>query len=283
LLLALTACGSGDVSGGEEPRAQVSRAATPVQVPVLPDGPLAAGRYRYVLGDWDTCDPHLGCTTKVARSAVPDIEVTAPEGWEAANEFHLIAPSTRSGPEGPDGAALVLGWTSYWVGLNAEPCLPIGIPGGHQVPDIRVGPTAADFADAVAARPALHATRPREVTLGGYPGRFFSLTAPRDISGCDNWRPWDPGFFAQGPDSTWEVWAVDVNGLRVVVVATHFPGTPEPVRAHLPDMVTSHRLVTRASTTWPDTCAEPRRVGSSRRARPPRPGPAAHLGGRVRA
>ena len=31
--------------------------------------------------------------------------------------------------------------------------------------------------------------------------------------------------YAQGPDNVWDVWILDVDGDRVVVVATYFPGT----------------------------------------------------------
>jgi hypothetical protein len=107
------------------------------------------------------------------------------------------------------------------------------------VPDIEVGPTIDDFVEAVAARPKLHVTAPRRVKLGGRPARYFRLTGPSDVSRCEGWRPWDPGFYAQGPDNVWDVWAVDVSGFRVVVVTQYFPGTPTEVRTQLRDMVTS--------------------------------------------
>jgi len=75
--------------------------------------------------------------------------------------------------------------------------------------------------------------------VGGYPARFFSLEGPADISGCDNWRPWDPGFYVQGPNNHWDVWVIDVAGDRVLIVTQYFPDTPRDTVVELGDMVGS--------------------------------------------
>ena len=248
VLLALSACGSEEQPAARaatpSASADATPSATPGGVPLLPDGPIAAGRYRFRLDDHETCDPRLRCPVSSKPGPAPDIDVTVPSGWDGWNEFNLVTP-TDTGTDGPIGAALVLGWTSYGVALNAHPCTPQGTEGGHQVPTIAVGPTVDDFVDAVVRHPDLHPTAPRAVTLGGYPGKYFSLTAPSDLSGCDNWRPWDPGFYAQGPDNTWDIWVVDVRGFRVVVVAHHFPSTSAQVKTELREMVGSLRFVRR--------------------------------------
>jgi hypothetical protein len=225
-----------------------SSEAVPAAVSPLEDGPIAPGRYRYMLTN--LCDDRpLDCPADGRPPPPLGIDVTVPAGWEAATEFHLIAPRTRATPGpsdaagGPSEAGLVLGWTNFWVGLNSNPCTPIGTPGGHQRPDIPVGPTVGDFVDAVLAHPTLEVSEPTEVRLGGHAGMSFTLTAPSDLRGCDNWRPWDPGFYAQGPSNIWDVWAVDVDGFRVVVVAQHFPDTPAEVLAQLRDMAESIRFV----------------------------------------
>jgi hypothetical protein len=207
----------------------------------LVDGPITPGRYRYVIES--TCDDKLvDCDAGVPAPPGLFADVTVPDGWEASLEFHLIAPRSANATAGPDGAGLVLGWTTGWVGLNSEPCAPIGTPGGHQVPDIPVGPTVDDFVDAVVAHPALEVTQPKDVTLGGRRGRFFTLTGPSHVRDCDGWRPWDPGFYAQGPNNQWDVWVMDVDGFRVVVVAQHFPDTPTEVATQLQEMVESIEL-----------------------------------------
>ncbi len=221
-----------------------SPSATAQEVLELEDGPIPPGRYHHVLtfecekGDTVSCPPNP------TPPAPVDVEVTVPEGWEAATDFRLLYPTGRGEPadvggptNDPDGAGLVIGWTNFHVGLNSDPCARNH--DGHLVPDIEVGPTVDDFADAVVDHPTLDVTRPTRTKVGGRPARFFELTGPADISECDDWRPWDPGFYVQGPDNHWDVWAVDVDGTRIVVVAQYFPGTSDEIVTGLHDMVES--------------------------------------------
>jgi hypothetical protein len=162
-----------------------------------------------------------------------------PTGWAPLEQGSpVVARDTPSSTEGPDGGALVLGWSGWLIGLNTDPCLSQA----HEVPDLVPGPSVVDFVEAVQAQKALDVTEPEDATVGGHPARFFTLYAPADLSRCDNWRPWDPGFFAQGPRNIWDVWVVDVDGTRIVVVAEYFPGTPRKAVAQLEEMVRSVRF-----------------------------------------
>jgi len=245
IVLGLTGCGDTSSSDAEADattaEADVTTSTVAPGVAELASGEVEPGRYRHVIRSF--CDEHpVDC---VSPSPPIYVDLTVPAGWEANVDYQLIYPASpvsvdsEIGPTtGPDGAGLVLGWTNYWVGLNSNPCTPLNTD-GHQITDTPVGPAVDDFVDAVIAHPGLEVTEPVDVTLGAHHGRFFTLTAPSDISGCDDWRPWDPGFYAQGPDNQWDVWVMDVDGFRVVVVVEHFPDTPAEVQTQLREMVES--------------------------------------------
>ena len=89
---------------------------------------------------------------------------------------------------------------------------------------------------ALVDHPDLDATSPVDVTLGGFSGRHLELRAPANTttdelgawtpSGCNYYFVWEPGIHAQGPNALWRIWVLDVNGVRVIVRADSFPGTP---------------------------------------------------------
>jgi hypothetical protein len=115
--------------------------------------------------------------------------------------------------------------------------------------DIRVGPTVADFVDAVAAHPILDTTAPVDVTLAGYRGKYFDLQGPAVVSSdaspdpkCADYRPWNPGIYMQGPNNRWHVWVLDVGGARVVIQGTDTPGTSDAHRAELQAIVDSIKI-----------------------------------------
>jgi hypothetical protein len=122
--------------------------------------------------------------------------------------------------------------------LNSDPCSSRS----HELPDVEVGPTVDDFVDAVVSQGWPDVSAPVDANVGGATGRYFTLTGPADLSGCHEWRPWDPGFFAQGPRNIWEVWVLDVDGHRVLIVIDYFPGTSTRTIAQLRQMVKSIRF-----------------------------------------
>ncbi|GAB3244560.1 hypothetical protein [Nocardioides dilutus] len=206
----------------------------PTVVRDIQDGPLEPGRYRYVLKN--ACEDVPGCSRPSSLPPPLDIEVTVPAGWQQLPDFpNVVTPESPLSTQAPDGAALVLGWTNIWAELYADPCLPEK-PGR---PDITVGPSVDDFVEAVRASRRLDVTPPVEAHVGGHPARFFTLRVPADISGCEFWRPWEPSFYAQGPSNIWDVWVIDVDGFRVLIVTNYFPGTPTETVAELHEMVES--------------------------------------------
>lgn len=195
------------------------------------EGPLAAGRYATVpFTGPGLCmePPQSGCV----ESALDDrirIAFTVPDGWSAIGDAGLAL--TVGGDAAPSGAGLILmrGGGLYSDGCHSTP-----------PPDMPVGPTADDFAAALAAHPLLDVTTPVATRLGGYSGKYVDLQIPADITACtDHYWPWEPGLYAQGPSQRWHLWIIDVEGTRVVVQSMDYPGTPASVQAQLRAIVDS--------------------------------------------
>jgi hypothetical protein len=116
-------------------------------------------------------------------------------------------------------------------------------------PRIPVGPTVADFINAVADHPSLDTTAPVDVELAGYSGKDFELLVPADTSMCTRepggppqYRPFEPAIYAQGPGQRGHQWVLDVDGVRVVVQSFDFAGTPAARRAELQAIVDSIKI-----------------------------------------
>lgn len=159
-------------------------------------------------------------------------EVTVPDGWYSAEGY--LTRDTGSGANDPDGASLVPLAPRDDLGLYTDPCRP----GTRENPDVEVGPAVDDFVAAVVAEGVLDVSTPTDVSIDGHDGRFFELRAPSRLGECV-WRPWSPGIYAQGDANRWDVWVLDVDGRRVVVVASRFPGTPARIRGEMRRMVAS--------------------------------------------
>jgi hypothetical protein len=217
---------------------------SPSDVPAaFPDSPLPAGTYTiapFTAAGEGMCHapPQSGCTETTADDTIR-VTATVPDGWSGfGSGIWLTGPG--NGP--PDGAGLLF-LRGAW--LLSDPCKYIAT-------DIPVGPTVADFVDAVATHPILDTTTPVDVTLAGYAGKYFDLQVPADISMCEAepnnpssgpiYRPWEPGIYAQGPGHRWHLWVVDVDGVRVVVQSMDYAGTSEERRTELAAIVDSIQI-----------------------------------------
>ncbi len=162
------------------------------------------------------CAGQSGCTESSADDSIR-ISFTVPDGWALAEEVAVTKPSASTvAPGGMSLHFLRGGW------LYSQPCIGGAVDGP---PDIEVGPSADDFAEALAAHPQLDATNPLDVTLGGFSGKYLDLQLPADISKCEVYLPWAPAFYAQGPSHRWHIWSLDVDGVRVVIQSGDFLGT----------------------------------------------------------
>jgi hypothetical protein len=241
LLLALTACsGQGNASDRVDsatPSPSASRASGAAS---LADGVIEPGRYRHVLQNF--CEHAKGCPVD-QQPALPSLEITVPDGWSADLGVQTLWPDSGRDTTSPNDPALALGWTTSWVRLFSNPCHAEEAPAA----DIAVGPTVDDFVNAVTAHRALDVTEPTPVTLGRHTGRFLTLHGPASTKGCGEWRPWDPAPYLQGPSHTWDMWVMNVDGVRGVIMAEYFPETPPQIKAELRKMAESITFVPRST------------------------------------
>jgi hypothetical protein len=243
--------GEGNIGSVPSPSASTAPSASPTtpspiaspsasNVPAEFPGELPAGSYTVApfSSGVGMCHvpPQSGCTETDADNTIR-VTITVPDGWSGIDTAVWLEENKP-----PSGAALGFargGW------LLSDPCKYIAT-------DVPVGPTVADFVDAVAEHPILDTTAPVDVTLGGYAGKYFDLQVPADISNCELepgnpdagpiYRPWEPGIYAQGPGHRWHLWVLDVDGVRVVVQSMDYAGTSEQRRAELQAMVDSVQI-----------------------------------------
>ncbi len=218
---------------------------SPSASPVLngfPEAPLKAGTHTIAPfappNGEGVCHqpPQPGCTETDLGDSLR-FTLTVPDGWFGAG--HWVWPAEK-GNDAPGGAGLSIERGAW---LLEDPCKE------NDTNWIPVGPTVADFVDAVAKHPILDTTTPVDVSLAGYSGKYFELQAPADVHDdakfnpdCPYYRPWEPGIYAQGPNHRWHVWVLDVDGARVVISSSDYPGTSAARRAELKAIVDSIKI-----------------------------------------
>ena len=194
------------------------------------------------------CDlPRQAGCRETDRDDSIGITFTLPDGW-AWNDSDqpvdvdgkhgtphdgLIKQAT--GVTAPGGMRLQFlrgGW------LFSDPCRTVDAR-----PDIRVGPTANDFANALADHPLLDVTTPVPVTLGGFKGKYIDLQVPSNIADCTaGYLPWAPAYYAPAPNHRWHIWSLDVDGVRVVILREDFAGTSAADLAEMQAVIESIQI-----------------------------------------
>ena len=180
-----------NVGDAPEPTATTSpeAQATPSELPF--NGSLAAGSYS------------LGPSFPVG------LTFDVPEGWESCSSGALEQCVMREG-ETPIGVAFLI-----IENVVADPC---GSPAELDPP---VGPSVDDLVTAISNFEGFEATAATDITVDGFQGRQFTVTAP-EIEGCKTWATVN-GTNGVGPGEINEMRILDVNGVRVVITAAHFP------------------------------------------------------------
>jgi hypothetical protein len=190
-LFAIIGCATGQPSpGGSAPHslaapsmASIPPSSTPSSSPIpsfeVIGERLAAGTHTARPFDpalpepWGVCAGQADCVETTDDDSI-QIDYTVPEGW--AFGFRAAVTKPSAGTVAPSGMSLHFlrgGW------LFTNPCLKV-----DTLPDIPVGPSADDFAGALAAHPLLDASTPADVSLGGFSGKYLDLQVPSDISDC---------------------------------------------------------------------------------------------------
>ncbi len=162
-----------------------------------------------------------------------------PDGWEGDGDDSFVA--LRDGLVSEDAWAALLFARGH--SLYSDPCRPTDGIDPPEDADIEVGPTVAEFVTALDTHPLLDVTTPVDVTVDGYSGKYLVLSAPAEISGCARYRPiGGDTIYAQAPAMRWHLWALDVEGIRVVIEGFDYPGTSPQHQAELQSIVDSIQI-----------------------------------------
>ena len=241
MVLSLAACSAAGqpssaptASSTATPPASVGQPSASVSATPASPSPLATGMDQasgIVLGD----------------GPLPTYTVAVPHGWLATGDGHFV---THSG----DGVVIGFGvWEVMTV--PTDPC-------HWKAHLVDPGPTVDDLVRALLAQATRHATKPTDVTLAGYAGKYLEWSVPTglvvtgdaDFKGCDiqdnghldfvSWMSYGGGErYQQVAGQIDQLWVLDVNGQRLVVDATHSSNAPAALKAELATMIQSIRFV----------------------------------------
>lgn len=151
------------------------------------------------------------------------ISFDVPEGW-----FSWISNADVAGLLVDNGEDSGSGWgVTFWIVDNvyADPC----DPDSELEPPL--GPSVDDLATALTNLPGYDATTPTDVTVSGFPGVEFELTAPEYGEECPTHRTWSAAAFSEPrtmlPGETNRLQILDVDGVRLVIVIVEYAYTTE--------------------------------------------------------
>lgn len=187
-----------------------------------PDAPAPLEAATYAIGFLGASDTALWA------------EIEVPDGWS----HDRLHPAT-----GPDLDPHLRRLELFSVSAVApDPC-----QGARNA----VGPRVSDLMQAIAAQQTVRPGLSRPATIGGYSGEVVQVRVPQgvDLDTCDNGQslvPFRVGALAYTtvfPGWTYRVWALDVEGERLVITAAHGPQATPDERAELTRMVETLEFV----------------------------------------
>jgi hypothetical protein len=109
-----------------------------------------------------------------------------------------------------------------------------------QLLDPPVGPSVDELVTAISALEGYEATAPEDITVSGFPGKQFTLTAVRHACGA-TWATADR-ITGMGAGEINVLRVVDVDGVRVLIAEAYHPDTPEPDVAALEQVMDSVQI-----------------------------------------
>ncbi len=186
----------------------------------------------------------------LGTSLYPEYTVVVPNGWFEQDAQFISAEAAKP----------VLGLSVWAVGqVYRDPC-------HWQGQAFNPGPSVADLVSALVAQKTRNATKPTDVTLAGYAGKYVEWSVPADLKSsawsefdaCDvtsggdhNFNSWlsndGQGYrYEEVPGQVDQLWVLDVDGQRLVVDATYPPGASQRQRKALEQVVNSLRFGPRA-------------------------------------
>jgi hypothetical protein len=208
--------------GGPSPSPSTTPTATPTGTPAatgptaLADGVLTGGQY--------------GIKPFGASSSL-SIRADIPAPWLGYPEIPAV-----TSPAGNNDGILIAFMTAD--GLYSDPChWDLDGTGTAQTGGVVVGPTVGDLVTALKANESYTSSAASPITIGGFEGQELELQLPGNdvISTCDrrkgqtqgDYFVFPNGFYAQGPNSRWHLYIVDVRGTRLITMVSISEGASE--------------------------------------------------------
>ena len=193
--------------------------------------------------DTDVIEGEPGAYAMTARGSgtTPHAVIDVPSGY-ANFGFFAVWPQASEDNEDDDTFRSVAYWTVN--GVYADPCRRTAT-----APEI--GPTVDDLVAALADQRHTEVTvDPEPVSLDGHHGVVLEVTVPDEVTRCDDdgryvfWEGSPGDAHHQAPAGTTErLWILDVDGMRVVLVAAASANVPASDVSELAAMVESVRFV----------------------------------------
>jgi hypothetical protein len=159
------------------------------------------------------------------------ITVDVPDGWVSCSEGHDPLDQGVCYSRTPSAPGVGVGFLIV-DNVTSDPC-----GSSQQLQDPPVGPSVDDLVTAISGLEGFEATAPIDITVDGFSGKEFTLTAPED-PGC-NLFTWATAIRTNGVGAG-EVNLLrifDVDGQRIMISGAHNPDTPEEDVALIPQVM----------------------------------------------